>query len=412
MFICRKRIYPYGRSLSSQALLFTVCLVFLFVAKPGRAETNGHHQKLRVATYNISMHRRSAGELNRELSSGDSEQARAIAEVIQRVRPDILLLCELDYESEQVALQVFHKEYLQKGQGGQEAINYPYLYSAPSNTGVSSGIDLNGDGRVRGPNDAYGYGHYPGQYGMALLSKFPIEEKEVRTFQKFLWKNMPDADLPLDPRSGKSHYSTTALEEFRLSSKSFWDVPISIPGTNGASRRLHVLASHPTPPVFDGPEDRNGCRNHDEIRLIVDYLAPNKGEYLVDDLGQKGGLSERDSFVVMGDLNADPIDGDSKAGAITQLLDHPRVCKYAAPSSEGGKASMGENSNRRGDPSHHTARFGSEKPANLRVDYVLPSQDMQVLDSGVFWPIPGEPGHESIQGSDHRMVWVDVRFLE
>ena len=374
------------------------------------AEVDAPGPDFRIATYNVSMYRRSGGELSEELNSGDSEQAKQIAEVIQRVRPNILLLCEIDYESDQSALHVFRKEYLQKGQGGQEPIEYPYYFTAPSNTGVPSGIDLDGDGRIRGPNDAYGFGFYPGQYGMAVLSKFPIEETEVRTFQKFLWKNMPEAALPFDPHRDSSHYSESALEVFRLSSKSFWDVPIKVPGRDGASKKIHLLASHPTPPVFDGPEDKNGCRNHDEIRLIVDYFDPNKGEYLVDDSGRKGGLSVAESFVVAGDLNADPNDGDSKSGAISQLLDHPRVCKYPAPSSEGGKVSMGDSSDRRGDPAHHTARFGSEKPSNLRVDYVLPSEDMDVIDSGVFWPLPGGAGFEAIQGSDHRLVWVDVRF--
>ena len=29
-------------------------------------------------------------------------------------------------------------------------------------------------------------------------------------------------------------------------------------------KTVHFLTSHPTPPVFDGPEDRNGTRNGDE----------------------------------------------------------------------------------------------------------------------------------------------------
>ena len=56
---------------------------------------------------------------------------------------------------------------------------------------------------------------------------------------------------------------------FRLSSKSHWDVPIRI-----GRETVHFLVSHPTPPVFDGPEDRNGTRNHDEIRFWADYVGP------------------------------------------------------------------------------------------------------------------------------------------
>ena len=63
------------------------------------------------------------------------------------------------------------------------------------------------------------------------------------------------------------------LEVVRLSSKSHWDVPVKVGG-----HTVHVLASHPTPPTFDGEEDRNGRRNHDEIRFWADYVSPGKAE--------------------------------------------------------------------------------------------------------------------------------------
>ena len=53
----------------------------------------------------------------------------------------------------------------------------------------------------------------------------------------------------------------------RLSCKIHWDVPVQI-----GSETVHFLVSHPTPPAFDGPEDRNGRRNHDEIRFWADYI--------------------------------------------------------------------------------------------------------------------------------------------
>src|SRR5690606_29210447 len=146
---------------------------------------------------------------------------------------------------------------------------YPYAFVAPSNTGIPSGFDLNNDGTVGGGDDAFGFGFFPGQYGMAVLSKFPILEDEVRTFQTFLWKDMPGALLPDDPNTAApaDWYSPEELAAFRLSSKSHWDVPVDVNGNT-----VHVLASHPTPPTFDGAEDRNGLRNHDEIRFWADYV--------------------------------------------------------------------------------------------------------------------------------------------
>lgn len=101
----------------------------------------------------------------------------------------------------------------------------------------------------------------------------------------------------------------------RLSSKSHWDVPVAVGG-----RAIRVLASHPTPPTFDGVEDRNGRRNHDEIRFWADYITPGQGRYIYDDEGERGGLSPSQSFVIVGDQNADPLDGDSVDAAIDQLL--------------------------------------------------------------------------------------------
>ena len=60
----------------------------------------------------------------------------------------------------------------------------------------------------------------------------------------------------------------------------------SRPSPTGTSRSrsaetVHFLVSHPTPPVFDGPEDRNGPRNYDEIRFWADY-SPRTGGYIYD----------------------------------------------------------------------------------------------------------------------------------
>ena len=49
-----------------------------------------------------------------------------------------------------------------------------------------------------------------------------------------------------------------------------------------------LLVAHPTPPVFDGPEDRNGRRNFDEIPLLGDYVTGRSG-YIYDDDGGRGG---------------------------------------------------------------------------------------------------------------------------
>ena len=289
-------------------------------------------------------------------------------------------------------------------------IEYPYRFFTPTNTGVASGHDLDNDGRIAGGADSLGFGDFPGQYAMVLLSKFPIDAAHARTFRKFLWRDMPGAMLPDDTRTPApaDWYSKEVLAVLPLSSKSHWDIPIRI-----GERTLHVLASHPTPPAFDGREDRNGLRNHDEVRFWNDYIDGAK--YPRDDRGKRGGFRGR-SFIVMGDLNSDPVDGASIQTAIRSLLANPRVNASYTPSSAGGLEAAGQggmNATQTGDPRFDTADFNDRAVGNLRVDYLLPSKDITVCDGGVFWPTRSDGAGPLVHGepppsSDHRLVWIDV----
>ena len=367
---------------------------------------------LRVATYNASLYDEDAGGLVARLQLGNA-QARKIAAVLQKVRPDIVLLNEFDYDAAQRAADLFQRDYLEVAQaGGGAPLHYPHRYLAPVNTGLPSGLDLDGNGEAGGigrerGNDAWGYGLHPGQYGMLVLSRFPIDAAAVRTFQLLKWRDMPGARRPMDPATGKPFHADAVWEQLRLSSKSHWDVPIETPvGT------LHLLASHPTPPTFDGPEDRNGKRNADEIRLWREYISPGAKPWLCDDAGRCGGLAADVRFVIAGDLNNDPVDGDGHHDAILELLEHPRVLRMATPRSAGGEAKARDYAAagilRRGSPAHVTGDFGPRVGA-LRLDYVLPSSGFALAGSGVFWPAPGDADAAIADGSDHQLVWVDLR---
>ena len=362
-------------------------------------------EALRVATYNLSLNRGAAGQLVTDLSTPDNAQAKAVAEVIQRANPDVVLLNEFDHVDGGTAVDLFRDNYLEVGHNGAAPVDYPYAFTAPVNTGVPSGFDLNNDGTVGGGDDAFGFGLFPGQYGMVVLSKYPIRTDEVRTFQHFLWKDMPGNVLPTQ------WYSSEEQDVLRLSSKSHWDVPVTV-----GKRTVHVLAAHPTPPSFDGPEDRNGRRNHDEIRLWADYVTPGRGGYIYDDAGTRGGLNPSEPFVILGDYNADPLDGDSYDSAINQLLDSKRIVDPQATSDGAVEASRlqgGANLTHRGDPKYDTADFSDSAPGNLRVDYTLLSKHFSVQDAGVFWPVQADPlsrltGVFPFPTSDHRLVWADV----
>jgi 3-phytase len=404
--------------LKHAAALAAAAALALGTAAPALA-----HDDLRFATFNASVNRNAEGELVQDLSTGTDPQLRNVAEIIQRARPDVLLINEFDFVPDQQAARLFQRNYLSVSQNGVRPIHFPYRFVAPSNTGIPSGKDLDNDGQVATTpgtgaygNDAFGFGEFPGKFGLAVFSRLPIDYKRVRTFQRFLWKDMPGAVLP------EGWYSPDELDVFRLSSKSHWDVPIEL----GRGKRVHFLVSHPTPPVFDGPEDRNGRRNHDEIRFWADYVTPGASEYVYDDKGRRGGLRRGAHFVIAGDQNADPFDGDSFGGAIEQLLHNPRVNSSLTPASPGGPQQAelqgGANAAHAGNPAFDTADFADTAPGNLRADYVLPDRGIEIERGFVFWPLNSDPlfplvglfdpgllpDGNGFPSSDHRLVAIDV----
>ena len=159
-------------------------------------QVRGARRRVRFATFNTALFREDAGQLADDLAAGGDKQAQTVAAIIQQLRPDVLLVNEFDYDETGRAIAAFQENYLAVGQEGAEAIRYPYHFCAPSNTGIDSGFDLDGDGALGGPGDAFGYGLFPGQYGMVVFSMYPIDRAGTRTFQRFLWRDMPGALLP------------------------------------------------------------------------------------------------------------------------------------------------------------------------------------------------------------------------
>ena len=215
----------------------SICVLLLTACNTESART------VRVASFNAAMGMEHADELAKALESGSDERLLKLAAIVQEVDPDILLLNEFDYEASVDTADLLNNLYLAEKP-------YPYSFSGPVNTGVQSGLDLDGDGEMGGPGDAWGYGTFPGQYGMLILSRFPIQLDKVKDYREFRWNALPRANRPVNP-DGTDFYTDATWGEMRLSSKSHWDVPVDVDGVE-----LRILAHHPTPPVFDGPEDR------------------------------------------------------------------------------------------------------------------------------------------------------------
>ena len=350
-------------------------MVFALAASAAGADT------IRIATYNVELSRKGPGLLLRDILKGDPA-AEAAAGVIAGVAPDVLVLNGVDYDHELRTVRALAG--LVAGRGHE----MPYLLALRPNSGWMTDRDLDGDGRLGGKGDAQGWGRYAGDGGMAVLSRYPIGT--ARDLGGMLWADLPGALLPM--AAGGLFPDPAAYEVQRLSSVGHWLVPVEI-----GERVLSVMAFHAGPPVFDGPEDRNGRRNHDEIVLW---------RHLLD--GRMGPVPEGE-FVIAGDANLDPVDGEGIRAAIAGLLADGRV-QDALPRSDGGVAAADDG--QRGDPALDTVDWpgaGEGGPGNLRVDYVLPSAGLKVTGAGVFWPAPDMSGHEmAVAASRHRLVWVDV----
>ncbi|MDX2176688.1 MAG: endonuclease/exonuclease/phosphatase family protein [Candidatus Sumerlaeia bacterium] len=366
-------------------------------------------ETIRIAVFNIRELSTDVLTATDKRGRGVEPQAVAAARVIQRVRPDILVINEIDhdYSTPQAAqdlalnLRRFQEHYLAHG---PDPIRYDHAFAAPCNTGIPSGADLGRDGKVSTAEDAgsrgyaddcFGYGEYPGQYSMGVLSRLPVDAERARSWRRLLWRDMPGNNLP------PGHFDESQLAALRLSSKSHWAVPVLAGG--GV---IHLVVAHPTPQGFDGPEDRNGRRNWDEARLVADIIGG--AGWLVDDLGAPGGLGPEEEFVVLGDMNADPRRGTRIGGrtAIDQILAHPRVQDVSALQSSAG--ALRERAP--GQPELHEFNTFGDRDGS-RYDYALPSRGLAVRGAGVHWPSPLDDPDGAITAefaSDHRLVWVDV----
>ncbi|SLN58744.1 hypothetical protein ROA7023_02704 [Roseisalinus antarcticus] len=300
----------------------------------------------------------------------------AAAAIVAEVSPDILVLTDFDYDAGLATLRTF----------AAAAGGFPHAFALRPNAGLPSGLDLDGDGYDDNARDAQGYGRFSGDGGLAILSRWPVQVEAVQDFSGLLWRDLPGAILPVI--DGAPFPSAEAQAVQRLSSTGHWVVPITAPGGT-----VTLLVSSATPPVFDGPEDRNGLRNRDELHLWEVFLDGKLGTR--PDAG----------FVLLANTNLDPQDGDGLREAMATFLARPDI-QDPRPESRGGAEAPG------GD-AFDTADWAEDWAGNLRVSYVLPSVDWTVSGAGVFWPAPGEPGaallgDDGLLAGPHRLVWADL----
>lgn len=319
----------------------------------------------RIATYAAPLSRDGPGLLLRDILKDEDAQIAAIRAIIGHIDPDVLVLTDFDYDLEGQALAAFSAALYAP---------YPFQFAARPNTGIATGLDMDQNGRTGEARDAQGYGRFAGDGGMAILSRLPLVPDAVQDLSDVLWQDLPGATLPQTDGAPFLPPEVTAIQS--LSTSGHWIVPVQPP--DGPA--FHLLSYAATPPVFDGPEDRNGLRNRDELRLWQVVL--------------EGGFGPPpDSFVIAGNANLDPLDGAGLSAAMAQFLTNPLLQDPL--------------------PGLPTANWEDDGPGDLRVSYVLPSTDWQVTGAGVFWPTPDDPnatllGDDGLAAGVHHLVWVDI----
>lgn len=315
-------------------------------------------EPVRVAIFHADLSRKGPGLLLRDIQR-KTDAVKCVAQILIEAAPDVVLLSDFDYDYDGHAARAFSSHLQDQG------IDLPFQYSLPSNAGVQTGLDLNSNGRLGDPQDAHGFGYFAGQGGMVILSRWPFDVGKAQNLSSLLWHDAPETLMTEeDPGVGV----------LKLSSDGHWVVPVLAPNP------FSVFAFHATAPVFDGPEDRNGRRNHDQIGIWLSYLD---GALSFEPLNLP--------FVILGDANLDPEKGEGRKDALVRLLTDHRV-QDPAP-----VGALGRN----------TVDWPDPKPGNLRVSYVLPSASISFLGSAVHEP---EKPCSKEELPAHRLVWVDLAF--
>lgn len=321
---------------------------------------------IKIATYNTELSQKGPGLLLRALDSGRDPKVEAALATIIEANADILVLQGIDWDLEHKTLTALSARLAD--------LEYKFTFSREPNRGQTTLLDMNGDGRKFTAADAQGYGAFRGAQGMVVLSRYPLLSETLIDLSNMLWRDLPGADLP-EYEDGTAFPSVEAQYIQRLSSTNHWILPVQV----SEQETLNLMIFHASPPVFDGPEDQNGKRNRDELRLW--QYALDRSDILPND----------QRVILIGDANSDPDKGAGHKDAITALLTHPRLQ----------------------DPTPQGEAYGSAtvlwpQTGPMRVDYILPDHRLSAVASGVLFP--KDQDHPAHRASRHYLVWVEIAF--
>ncbi|MEO0859262.1 MAG: endonuclease/exonuclease/phosphatase family protein [Pseudomonadota bacterium] len=293
----------------------------------------------------------------RDLQRGKDPQSTAVVNLLAWTEADVLVLLDIDWDLGGRGLDALVQRLAEAGQ------EYPYRVNLRPNAGRPSGHDLDSNGHLGDARDALGYGRFMGDGGLAVLSKHPVGP--AADHSGVLWRDMPDG-------AARDLYPPAILDNLPVATVAQWAVPITVGNTT-----ITLIPLAAGPPVFDGPEDRNGLRNRDELRFAA---------RLVDDVPHP---------IVIGRANLDPDKGEGHPDALRALLDHGALQDTRPEWQDRGQARM------------DTVNW--QGPGPMRVDYLLADRGLGVRASGVLWPSADDTLFKSVEAAGpSRVVWADL----
>ncbi|MCB4208836.1 endonuclease/exonuclease/phosphatase family protein [Arthrobacter sp. UM1] len=374
-------------------------------------------EKTRVAVFEVDLTADKPGQAAEQIKDPSSplgRKARSAAGVIEASKADVVVITGIDVgdRGAREAFEALLPASLSHTFEGALAA------SAGRHGGSGSSTDSGSGAEARA---------FPGQRGMMVASRLPIDERRVRTFANFRWKDLPSPHLPDDPstEAAADHYTEAELARMPLASTAVWDIPVlregkplhvvatSLDGLGGLEDAAGSASSHASDPADASPEE---LRHRDQLAFLRDLVTPARGSYVYDDAGGRGGLRQGEPFVVAAGLGADPGDSGAASSPVSAFLKE-RSLQDPEPGSEGAVEASdvqgGANASHATDSRLDTFDGDDARGGNLRLDYVLPSSQTPVTGAGVFWPEIGQKDSDLVGSrpggsTRHRLVWADV----
>jgi hypothetical protein len=338
------------------------------------------------------------------------EQASAAAEVIARFKPDIISINELQFDIQGLPTASMpgapsgttYGNFNGNGDDNTKrladriaAIDPEATYSNTLLTIGNSGFYWEGDDLGLDWYILRGWGEWRGRHNTGILSRYPILYDQVRVITDVAWDSLPENNIALM----KSETGIDVPPGFPVFEKSLNVVPVQV-----GEQVIYVVLLHPVAPAFD---PINVYRNSDELRALAMFLDGT--------LPGVEPLPEGAKFFVVGDLNADPDEGDSLPGAIQRIIEHPLLA-VSYPAGAGTKGQNGEYNSYLSGCGHDDGTMVGD-PADrwqMQLDYVLPSATIGLAKSSIlFWPDHVSERDDfdlSCRASDHKFLMVEVEL--